>query len=309
MLKLEGFSTSPIDLRLVLRCADEGTGPALAAAHAATLWRALYRDAETSLEDRHDFPPPLRRWLTALLGPGRTFSIDSGEVATAVVSGDGLTRKFLLRFPDGATVETVLMGYPGRFTACVSTQVGCAMGCGFCATGQMGFTRHLRAGEIVTQVLHAQRVLRANGLSGLRNVVLMGMGEPLHNYDAVMAALEMMTDSRGLNLGPSRITISTVGVVPGILRLARERQPYRLAVSLHAATPRRTRGADSSGPPMAARGAPRGLPELLRSDAAQNLFRVDLDRRGQRFAGRGNAARNAAQRLERACESDPAQSH
>jgi 23S rRNA (adenine2503-C2)-methyltransferase len=110
------------------------------------------------------------------------------------------------------------------------------MGCVFCATGQMGFVRHLRAGEIVAQVHHARRVLDARGESGLRNLVLMGMGEPLHNYDAVMTALEIISDRRGLNIGPSRITISTVGVVPGILRLADEARPYHLAVSLHAAT-------------------------------------------------------------------------
>jgi 23S rRNA (adenine2503-C2)-methyltransferase len=110
------------------------------------------------------------------------------------------------------------------------------MGCVFCATGQMGFVRHLRAGEIVAQVLHSQRALRTSGEAGLRNLVLMGMGEPLHNYDAVMTALEIITDRRGINLGPSRVTISTVGVVPGILRLAAEKQPYNLAVSLHGAT-------------------------------------------------------------------------
>jgi len=98
----------------------------------------------------------------------------------------------------------------------------------------MGFARHLRAGEIVAQVLHCRRVLGAAG--GLRNLVLMGMGEPLHNYDAVMAALEIITDRRGINIGPGRITISTVGVAPGILRLAEERQPYGLAVSLHGAS-------------------------------------------------------------------------
>ncbi len=151
-------------------------------------------------------------------------------------SSDGLTCKYLLRLDDGQTIETVLMGYPGRFTACVSTQAGCAMGCVFCATGQMGFVRHLRPGEIVAQVLHVQRALRARGEKGLRNLVLMGMGEPLHNYDAVMTALEIVSDSRGINLSPGRITISTVGVVPGILRLAEERQPWGLAVSLHGAS-------------------------------------------------------------------------
>ncbi len=146
-----------------------------------------------------------------------------------------MTRKYLLKLQDRQTIETVVMGYPGRFTACLSTQAGCAMGCVFCATGQMGFVRHLRAGEIVAQVLHAQRTLRARGEAGLRNLVLMGMGEPLHNYDAVMTALEIVTDTRGLGLGPNRVSISTVGVVPGILRLAQEPKPYRLAVSLHAA--------------------------------------------------------------------------
>ncbi|MDB6153440.1 MAG: putative dual-specificity methyltransferase RlmN, partial [Chthoniobacteraceae bacterium] len=128
------------------------------------------------------------------------------------------------------------MGYPGRFTACLSTQAGCAMGCVFCATGQMGFVRHLRPGEIVAQVLHAQRALRAAGHGGLRNLVLMGMGEPLHNYDSVMTALDIISDTAGINLGPSRISVSTVGVVPGILRMAREKRPYLLAVSLHGAT-------------------------------------------------------------------------
>jgi 23S rRNA (adenine2503-C2)-methyltransferase len=100
----------------------------------------------------------------------------------------------------------------------------------------MGFIRHLRAGEIVAQVLHCRKALRDAGAAGLRNLVLMGMGEPLHNYDAVMAALEIIEDRRGINIGPSRITISTVGVVPGILRLAGEQRPYGLAVSLHGAS-------------------------------------------------------------------------
>jgi 23S rRNA (adenine2503-C2)-methyltransferase len=108
------------------------------------------------------------------------------------------------------------------------------MGCVFCATGQMGYTRHLTAGEIVAQAVHVQRVLRAQG-QRLRNIVLMGMGEPLHNYDAVMKAVDILTDGTGLAVGAERITLSTVGVVPGILRLAREQKPFHLAVSLHAA--------------------------------------------------------------------------
>jgi 23S rRNA (adenine2503-C2)-methyltransferase len=205
-------------------------------AHARVLWRALYREAAHDLSDRPDFPAPLRRWVDEALGEKGRFFADAPIISAEIASSDELTRKSLLRLADGQTIETVLMGYPGRFTACVSTQAGCAMGCVFCATGQMGFVRHLRPGEIVAQVLHAQRALRARGEHGLRNLVLMGMGEPLHNYDAVMTALEIITDPRGLGLAPSRVTISTVGVTPGILRLAEEARPYCLAVSLHDAT-------------------------------------------------------------------------
>jgi 23S rRNA (adenine2503-C2)-methyltransferase len=204
----------------------------LSRAHARTLWRALHREAETALLSRADFPPPLQRWLRS----DGQYLTDRPETVADLASADGQTRKFLLQLDDGQRIETVIMGYPGRFTACVSTQAGCAMGCVFCATGQMGFTRHLRPGEIVAQILHCQRALRAAGHAGLRNLVLMGMGEPLHNYNAVMTALEIISDTRGINIGPARITLSTVGVVPGILRLAKENRPYNLAVSLHGAT-------------------------------------------------------------------------
>ena len=216
------------------------TAAGLHASHARPLWRALYRDTVTDLRaaDPLRVLPPLRRWLDRWVFPGggHAYGLDVPEAADEIPSGDGLTRKFLLRLADGQTVETVLMAYPGRHTACLSTQAGCAMGCVFCATGQMGFARHLRPGEIVAQVLHAQRALRAAGRPGLRNLVLMGMGEPLHNYEHLMTALDIVTDDRGLNLGPSRISISTVGVAPGIRRLARENRPYNLAVSLHGAS-------------------------------------------------------------------------
>lgn len=205
----------------------------LSPVHARALWRALYREHASPFIGRSEFLPPLQRWLAQ---DGARFSADAPEVAADLPSTDGLTRKFLLRLADGQTIETVLMRYRGRFTACLSTQAGCAMGCVFCATGQMGFARHLRPGEIVAQVLHVQRVLRAEGHAGLRNVVLMGMGEPLHNCDAVLTALAILTDPRGLALTPRRITISTVGVIPGILRLAAEKAPCNLAVSLHAAS-------------------------------------------------------------------------
>ena len=200
--------------------------------HAAALWRSMYRGNSDPAAMRATFTPPLQRWLDQALGPEGEFSLNAPAEALLTRSSDELTRKFLLRLEDGETVEAVLMRYTGRNTACVSTQAGCAMGCVFCATGQMGFTRHLRVSEIVLQVRHAQRAA-ANG--ELRNLVLMGMGEPLHNYDSVMTALEIISDTRGLNIGPRRITISTVGLVPGIRRRADEGRPYHLAVSLHGA--------------------------------------------------------------------------
>lgn len=212
--------------------AGDGVNPC----HASVLWRLLHREGHSFFETPESSAvlPPLRRWIRESVGDGKRWTLDRPGLAATVSSGDGLTRKFLLRLDDGQTIETVLMGYEGRHTVCVSTQAGCAMGCVFCATGQAGFVRHLRPGEIVAQIHHARRELRAIDPSKrLRNVVLMGMGEPLHNYDAVMKALEIVSDTRGLGMGPAHISISTVGVVPGILRLAKENRPYRLAVSLH----------------------------------------------------------------------------
>jgi len=204
--------------------------------HVKPLWRAIYRDGLLNLSN-YAFLPPLRRWVDDSIGDGKLFHLDAPEVVDEIHSNDGLTRKFLLRLRDGQTIETVLMGYDGRHTVCVSTQAGCAMGCVFCATGQMGFVRHLRPGEIVAQVLHARRILESIAPhKRLRNMVLMGMGEPLHNYDSVMQALETISDVRGIGIGPTKIAISTVGVVPSILRLAEEQRPYRLAVSLHGST-------------------------------------------------------------------------
>jgi 23S rRNA (adenine2503-C2)-methyltransferase len=204
--------------------------------HGAALWKALHRKGVETIE-AESFPPPLKRWIDANVGDGRRFFLDAPGLVDEIRSSDGMTHKFLLRLADGQVIETVLMGYDGRHTVCVSTQAGCAMGCVFCATGQMGYVRHLRVGEIVAQVLHARRVqMRIHPGVRLRNLVMMGMGEPLHNIDAVLKALHIISDVRGIGIGPSKIAISTVGVVPGIERLADENSPYRLAVSLHGST-------------------------------------------------------------------------
>jgi 23S rRNA (adenine2503-C2)-methyltransferase len=199
--------------------------------HAARLWYYLYYEAVAALDPAAmpDIPARLAERIRSECTLGLL------PVAHEAQSADGFTRKYLLALADGRGIETVLMRFTGRVTACISSQAGCAMGCVFCATGQMGFTRHLAAAEIVAQALHIQRILKAQG-ERLRNVVLMGMGEPLHNYDAVMRACEIMRDGNGLALGARKITLSTVGVVPGIMRMANEASPIHLAVSLHAAT-------------------------------------------------------------------------
>lgn len=148
------------------------------------------------------------------------------------VSQDG-TRKYLFGCTDGQAIETVLIPDEGRLTACLSTQVGCALACAFCLTGTMGLVRHLRAGEIVDQVLALQRDLQSGEQIG--NLVLMGMGEPLHNYDATVKALTILTHPLGLAYPPRRITLSTVGLAQEIVRFGQSGLGVNLAVSLHAA--------------------------------------------------------------------------
>ena len=197
--------------------------------HAEQVWTAIYVDRVTAVSQITTIRDDLQQKLQA------NATLSHLTIQTALNSSDGFTRKYLLHLSDGETIETVRMKFNGRATACVSTQVGCAMGCVFCATGQMGFTRHLTAGEIVAQILFVQNQLQAQG-EELRNIVLMGMGEPLHNYDATMTAVDILTDPKGLAMAPRHITLSTVGIVPGIIRMADEERPIRLAVSLHGAT-------------------------------------------------------------------------
>jgi 23S rRNA (adenine2503-C2)-methyltransferase len=196
---------------------------------AQQIWQAIYHDLATSPDEITTLPKLLREKLKA------EFTLGSLSPAAEARSSDGQTRKRLFRLPDGKSIEAVLMGYEKRRTTCISTQAGCAMGCVFCATGQMGFRRHLRAGEIVEQVLWFARELKANG-DRLTNIVVMGMGEPFHNYEATMAAVDRLNDPAGFNFGARRITLSTVGLAPMIERFAAERRQVNLAVSLHAAT-------------------------------------------------------------------------
>lgn len=159
--------------------------------------------------------------------------VNSLTVLEQISSADGLTTKDLLALRDGETIESVLMRYEGRQSVCLSSQVGCAVGCPFCATGQSGFKRNLTCGEIVDQVLHFARQLHTER-STVTNVVFMGMGEPLANYDAVWKAIRILNDARGFRLGARRFTVSTVGIVPGIRRMMEEGLEVGLAVSLHA---------------------------------------------------------------------------
>jgi len=222
---LEGYSYSALEQVL----SDAGVNPV----HAKPLFSAIQRRlVRGDLSEAEGMLPPIARWLSSEGVP----TLCPTELTDCTPSSDGFTEKYLLRLTDGAEVEAVRMGFPGRFTACLSSQVGCAMGCVFCATGQMGFSRHLTAGEIVAQAHHVERSLRQSHGERLRNIVMMGMGEPLHNFEPLMEALGILTDNRGLNIGPARVAISTVGHIPGILKLAQHPKRYSLAVSLHGAS-------------------------------------------------------------------------
>jgi 23S rRNA (adenine2503-C2)-methyltransferase len=216
------YDLSLADLQSALR--EIGEPPFRAKQIRQSLYRALIDDPERMT----DLPAGLRAEL------GRRFVLQPLRLEMQAVSSDQQTRKFLFRLPDGAPVETVLMLYERRRTACISTQSGCAVGCAFCATGQMGFRRSLTGGEIAAQVLSLARMRKAEG-DELTNVVLMGMGEPFLNYEAVWSAIQLLSASDGFGFGARRITVSTVGIVPGIRRFTREHSQVNLAISLHAA--------------------------------------------------------------------------
>ena len=197
----------------------------IAAFHARQTFRWFWKRGVADFEAMTDLGRTLRPTLAA------EFTFDTPVIAKREVSEDG-TQKFVLRLNDGRQIEAVFIPDTPAQTFCISTQVGCAMGCAFCLTGKMGLIRHLTAGEIAGQVRTLAHTL---GLSEF-NIVLMGMGEPLHNYDATMKALRIINDAQGLGVGPKRVTLSTVGLVPMLDKLAQEALMPNLAVSLHATT-------------------------------------------------------------------------
>lgn len=195
---------------------------------AQQIWHGLYRDPRYSIEAVSTLPVKLHETLR------ERFVFSSLVPSKSLQSRNGDTIKTLFTLPDGHAVEAVLMRYRDRRTLCISSQSGCAMGCVFCATGQMGFKRNLTSGEIIEQVIYYARLLAAEN-QRVTNIVVMGMGEPMHNYDSTMSAIDRMNHPEGLALGARRFTVSTVGLIPGIRRFTREKKQINLAVSLHAA--------------------------------------------------------------------------
>jgi len=214
---------------------------------AKQIWQGLYQHLYSAPEQFTSLSKSLRERMAAEL------AFIPFKVKTYLDSSDGFTRKTLFEFPDGNLIEAVLMRYGDpadnpqistssasgrgarkRHTLCISTQAGCAMGCVFCATGQMGYKRNLTSGEIVAQVMYYAQMLKPQD-EVVTNVVFMGMGEPFHNYSNTLAAVDRLNDADGYNFGARRMTISTVGLVPQIRRFADEQRQVNLAISLHAA--------------------------------------------------------------------------
>ena len=196
---------------------------------AAQLEEWLYKRYALQFEEMTNLPKILRQQLAA------AYSLNPLRLLISLDSTDGFTRKALFALPDGRQIEAVLMRYEKRQTLCISTQAGCAMGCPFCATGQMGFMRNLTAGEIVAQVLYYAHQLAQEGKQ-VTNIVFMGMGEPLANYAETWRAIRRLNDPASFNLGARHLTVSSVGLVPAIRRMSKESEQVNLAVSLHAPT-------------------------------------------------------------------------
>lgn len=190
------------------------------------IWEGLYNNLWNSPVQFTNLSKKLNNQLES------EFTFNTLKPITVLNSIDNLTDKILFSLHDGELIESVIMRYQKRITFCISTQVGCGMGCVFCATGQMGFKRNLTVGEIVEQVLYLSRKLKSEDKK-VTNIVIMGMGEPFHNYDATMTAIRKLNDPRGFNLGMRRFTVSTVGLIPEIKRFTKEKTQINLAISLH----------------------------------------------------------------------------
>lgn len=196
---------------------------------------ALYHEFPKDISDLRQLPASMRSDLVEM-----GYTVGSATETHRVVSQDGDTTKILLSLKDGTLIEAVLIQYQSekpnghpRSTICVSTQVGCAMKCVFCATGQMGFERNIRAEEIVAQIMHFAELLRTRD-QHITNIVFMGMGEPLANYDETIRAIRLLTHQKAFGIGQRSITVSTIGMIAGIDRLADEDLQIGLAISLHA---------------------------------------------------------------------------
>lgn len=195
---------------------------------AKQIWHAIYQQKIQKPAEMSTIPKTLREVLET------EFSFQSLELIHLAHSKDLRTVKALFQISPGINIEAVLMKYKHRSTACISSQSGCGMGCPFCATGKLGFLAQLSSGQIIEQVLYFARDLKETD-HDISNIVLMGMGEPFHNYEATMGALDRLNDPTSCSYGARRITVSTVGIIPGIERFTREGRRENLAVSLHAA--------------------------------------------------------------------------
>ncbi|MGB9669280.1 MAG: 23S rRNA (adenine(2503)-C(2))-methyltransferase RlmN [Anaerolineales bacterium] len=192
------------------------------------LWQGIYHHFWESPQEFTNIPKSLRERLF------EEFTFQALKPIKVIYSNDGETQKTLFSTRKGNPIETVLMQYKNRYTLCISSQSGCGMGCKFCATGQLGFKANLSSGEIIAQVLYYSRILSKQGKK-LTNIVVMGMGEPFHNFEQTLAAIDRLNDPQGFNFGERRFTISTVGIVPQIQKFTQLNRQINLAISLHAA--------------------------------------------------------------------------